>query len=285
MQRIKRNLTGKSFEIIVGSCTHIGSIMCHREGIKYAVDYIRSTKNCYFIHLGDWIEAICTDDQRYNAPPDSLKSKEQVIPMKQAMDAVELFEPIKNKIIAGLIGNHERKLSRFGNLVEDVICSKKYGLDIPYGTEACRIILESNAKPLFNIFAMHGRKIFNSNAKDFEQREANAKAALKLYLQEQQADCAIMLSGHCHKIIIVNPSPRLILLDGEHGQHQHYLKGVTHTGYIQPDQRWYAACGSARKSREDGYDDYAQCYPPADLGFVKICVVDGQIEGLYPFPI
>jgi predicted phosphodiesterase len=281
MDRIKKGLP-KTFEIIAGSCTHIGSVMCHRSGIEHAVDYIRATKNCYFIHLGDWIEAIATDDHRYNAPPDSLKSKEQVIPMRQAMDAVDMFMPIKNKIIAGLIGNHERKLSRYGNLIEDIICKE---LGIPYGTEACRIILENKGETMFSIFAMHGRKIFNSNAKDFEQREANAKAALKLYLQEQQGDAAIMLCGHGHKVIIVNPSPRLILLDGEDGQKQHYLKGVTTAGYIQPDQRWYAMCGSARKSRMDSVDDYAQCFPPADLSFVRIVVKDGQIQGLYPFPI
>ena len=284
MQRIACNVP-RTFEIIAGSCTHIGSIMCHRSGIEYAVDYVASRKNTFFIHLGDWLEAICTDDRRYNSPPDNLKSQEQVIPMRQAMDAVAMFRPIKKKIIAGLIGNHERKLSKVGNLVEDVICSKEFGLNIPYGTEACRIILESKGKPLFNIFAMHGRKIFNSNAKDFEQREANMKAALKLYLQEQQADCSIMLVGHGHKILIVNPSPRLILVDGEDGQQQQYLKGLTTSGYSQPDQRWYAMCGSARKSRMDSYDDYAQCFPAADLGFVKIVVQDGQIEGLYPFPI
>jgi predicted phosphodiesterase len=284
MQRIVKDLP-KSFEIIAGSCTHIGSIMCHREGIEKAVDYVASTPNCFFIHTGDWIEAICTDDKRYNAPPDDLKDKEQSIPMKQAMDAVNIFRPIKDKIIVGLIGNHERKLSKVGNLVEDIICNKDFGLNIPYGTEACRIILENNGKPLFSIFAMHGRKIFNSNAKDFEQREANMKAALKLYLQEQQGDCSIMLCGHGHKIIIVNPSPRLILMDGENGQRQRYLQGVTGTGYIPPDQRWYAMCGSARKSRQDGYDDYAQCFPAADLGFVRIVVDNGEIEGLYPFPI
>jgi len=129
------------------------------------------------------------------------------------------------------------------------------------------------------------RKIFNSNAKDFEQREANMKASLKLYLQEQEGDCALMLCGHGHKIIIVNPSPRLILMDGENGQHHNYLQGITSTGYIQPDQRWYAMCGAARKSRLDGYDDYAQVFPPADLGFVKIIVEDGKIQKLEPFLI
>lgn len=281
MQRVLKDLSTKNFEIIAGSCTHIGSIMCHRSGIEFAVDYVAEKKNRYFIHLGDWIEAICTDDKRYNAPPDDLKDQEQTIPSKQAKDAIKMFAPIKNRIITGLCGNHERKLSHVTNLAEE-ICE---GLGIPYGTEACRIIMQYRGEPLFNIFAMHGRKIFNSSAKDFEQREANMKAGLKLYLQEQEADCSIMLCGHGHKIIIVNPSPRLILMDGDSGQHHQYLQGVTGTGYIQPDQRWYAMCGSARKSRIDGYDDYAQCFPAADLGFVRIVVENGKIINLEPFLI
>ena len=281
MQRICKDLP-KSFEIIIGSCTHIGSIMCYYDGIEKAVDYVKSGKNRYFIHLGDWIEAICTDDKRYNAPPEHLKSKEEQIPFKQAKEAVRLFKPIKNKIIVGLWGNHERYLSKYGNLVEDHICSE---LDIPFGTEACRIILTNNNQPLFNIFAMHGRKIFNSSAKDFEQREANMKAALKLYLQEQEADCAVMVCGHGHKIIVCEPSKRLILLDGETTQHQQYLKGLTKTGYIQPDQRWYGMAGSARKSRLDGYDDYAQCFSPADLGFLKLIVENKEIIKLEHFYI
>jgi len=281
MQRIQKDFNSKTFEIIAGSCTHIGSIMCHRSGIEHAVDYVRATKNCYFIHLGDWLEAICTDDKRYNAPPRELQAKEEPIPLLQAKDAIELFKPIKHKIIAGLCGNHERKLSRFGNLAK-FICDE---LRIPYGTESCRIILNYQGQQILQIFAMHGRKIFTSNAKDYEQREANKKAALKLYLQEQLGTAAIMLCGHAHWIGIVPPANRLYFIDSPTGVKQEYLKGSTAPGYIQPDQRWYACCGSARKSRIDGFDDYAQNYPPVELGFVKIVVSNGQIKGLYPFLI
>lgn len=281
MQRIVKDLP-KSFEILAGSCTHIGSVMTHRSGIKHAVDFVASAKHRFFIHLGDWIEAVCTDDKRYQSPPEDKRDMEQPIPMLQAYDAVEMFKPIRGKIIAGLIGNHERKLSRFGNLARDIICKE---LGAPYGTESCRIILENKGRPMFNIYAMHGARIFTSNAKDYEQREANKKASLKLYLQEQMGDAAIMLCGHAHWIGIVPPANRLYFIDSPTGVKQEYLKGSTDIGYIQPDQRWYACCGSARKSRIDGFDDYAQNYPPVELGFVKIVVSNGQIEGLYPFLI
>jgi hypothetical protein len=258
--------------------------MCHYSGIEYTVDHIASAPNRYFIHLGDWIEAICTDDKRYNAPPEGKKEKEQAIPLKQAKHAVGLFKPIRKRILAGLMGNHERALRKYGNLVEDVICSKE-GLDIPFGTESCRLIIENKGRPLFNVFAMHGNRIFTSHAKDFEQREANKKAALKLYLQEQMGDCSVMLCGHAHWIGIVPPAKRLFFVDGVSGVQQQYLSGSTSLGYIQPDQRYYACCGSARKSRLDGYDDYAQNYPPVELGFVKIIVDNGEIVNVEPFLI
>ena len=201
--------------------------------------------------------------------------------MLQAKDAIKLFKPIRKRIIAGLIGNHERKLAKVGNLV-DYICTE---LKVPYGTESCRIILENKGRPLFNVSAMHGTKVFNSHAKDYEQREANKKAALKLYLQEQMGDCAIQLCGHAHWIGIVPPANRLYFVDTPSGVCQQYLKGAADIGYIQPDQRWFACCGSARKSRLDGYDDYAQNYPPVELGFIKIIVDNGEIVRLEPFLI
>lgn len=282
MQRIVCDLP-KSFELIAGSCTHVGSIMCHESGIEYAVDYVASGKNRRFLHLGDVIEYIPPDDvKRFNPAPSEHKMQEIISPTEQTKKAAKLFNPIKNKIICSLIGNHERKYSRYGDLIKDIFCSD---LNIPYGTSLCRIIIKNNNRPMFNISAMHGKRIFKSNAKDYEQREANKKAALKLYLQNQMGDCAIQLCGHAHWIGIVPPSNILYFLDGENGVKQNYLKGLTHAGYIPPDQRWYACCGSARKSRLDGYDDYAQEYEPTDLGFVKIVVEDGEIARLERFLI
>jgi hypothetical protein len=83
----------------------------------------------------------------------------------------------------------------------------------------------------------------------------------------------------------VPPSNILYFMDDKNGVQQNYLNGMTKTGYIPPDQRWYACCGSARKSRLDCYDDYSQFYEPTDLGFVKIIIEDGQIVKLERFLI
>lgn len=284
MQRIVRELPANC-EIISGSCTHIGSIMCHYEGLDKLKAHILEKENRFFIHLGDVIEAIAIDDKRYNPPPPYLNTekKETPIPLLQAREAMYILLPISDRIITILRGNHERKLLKFGDLIQTSICDV---LGIPFGTECCRIIITNGGKPVFNIFAMHGHKIFKSNAKDPEQREANKKASLKLYLQHQMGDCAVMVCGHAHWIGIVPPSKRLYFMDGVDGVHQKYLKGQTSVGeYIDVDRRWYACCGSARKSRLDGYDDYAQYYEANELGFVKIVVKSGKVVRVEPFYI
>jgi predicted phosphodiesterase len=265
------------------TCTHIGSIMCFYKGIEKAIDWVAAEPNRYVIHLGDWIEAICTDDKRYNAPPDGKRDMEQPIPLQQAQDVVEIFRPIKDRFITGLRGNHERKLAKFGDLVRSVICRD---LNMPFGTESCRIVIsDMDGKHMYNAYAMHGGKVFKSNAKDYEQSEANKKAALKLYLQNKMGNAAVLFCGHAHWIGIVPPARRLFLLDAPNAMKQGYLKAKQGNGYIHPDERWFACCGSARLSRLDNYDDYAQDYDPVELGFVKMVVEDGQIVTLEPFLI
>lgn len=117
MQRVARDIP-KNCEILAGSCDHIGSIMCHREGVQNGVDWVASKKNRFAIRLGDAIEAIPITDKRYNIPPREHKDKEEPLPLKQAKDAINIYKPIGKKIISWLGGNHERKLSPYGNLAK-----------------------------------------------------------------------------------------------------------------------------------------------------------------------
>jgi hypothetical protein len=122
--------------------------------------------------------------------------------------------------------------------------------------------------------------LFKSNAKDWEQREANKKASLKLYLQEKLGDCSVMVCGHAHWLAVVPPSPRLYLTDGEKGVKQHYLKGDTAYGkYINPDQRWYGCSGSFYKRYIDGYQNYGT-YDPNELGFLSLVIYKREIVEL-----
>ena len=272
MRSLTLNVSSPSFEIILAGDTHEGSVQMHEKGIGELIEYVRGPKR-YWAHMGDWIEAITTDDKRY-----SHDSSRDPIPLKQAHAAVEMFRPISSKCFCGLIGNHELKLHRFGNLVSDVICRE---LRIPYGSYTARVQVVYKGKTLFNMFLWHGpsKGTINSNAKDYEQREANLKATLKMRLKYKMADCAIMAIGHTHKLIVVPPSEQLYLHDAGNGIEQGYLKGEQEGPFIDPDRRWYVSCGAFLKLYENNVTGYAEVagYDPVQLGFVVATVEAGRI--------
>jgi len=263
-------------EVALSSCQHIGSWLCHYKGIYEMVEWLEKDPTRKLFLFGDIIEAITTDDKRYNG--DGIK---EPIPLKQMKEAVKIFKSIKTQVIGALGGNHELKLHRFGNLVNDVFCDKEFGLDVPYGTRTARVIFQNRGNTLFRGFFTHDVPIFRSNAKDFLQREANVLAAMKVSMQYRMGDCALMVCGHPHQLLTIPPAPMLYITDGEDGVKQHYLKGdLGDGGYINPDQRWYGCAGSFRKKFKDGIDDYSDIYNPVELGYLKLTISSGKIASL-----
>ena len=268
MERIVKEIP-RDCEIVLISDTHIGSKKAHITGIQRAVDFVKKKPNRFWIHLGDWIEAITTDDKRYET-----ETTEQPIPELQAKEAIEIFEPIAGQGICGLLGNHERKLSRTINFGR-MICE---GLKIPYATESARVLFEHEGRLLFKLFITHGNKVFRSNAKDFIQREANKKAALKVSLQYKMGDCSLMACGHAHWLGIVPPAKLLYLQDTEEGiKHKYLNQDETPEGYIDFDRRWYCCTGSFYKLFIDGISGYNEPFDPNDLGFLVVKIEAGKI--------
>lgn len=278
MKRLVWESNTADFKIVLAGDTHLGSVSMHKSGVQKLINFVKGTENTYWIHMGDWIEAISTDDVRFTS-----EMSEQPIPMRQAVAAVELFRPIADMCIVGLLGNHELKLHRFGNLVQDVICN---GLGIPYGTYATRLIVNNNGKNLFKMFLWHGpsKGSLRSAAKDYEQRQANIKASLKEKMKFKMSDCAIMACGHLHKLLVVPPSNQLYITDGPKGVKQGYLSGQQNGDYIDTDRRWYVCTGSFTKLYTDNVQSYAEVagYDPVELGFVVVHVVGGKIVNIEP---
>ena len=273
-------------EVMLMGDTHGGSLLTHYDGIQKTIDYIGSNKKCYWTHGGDWIEAICSDDKRFNGEQYANKNADgktvnTAIPLKQANQMIETFKPIRKKGIVGLGGNHELKLHRMGNLAEH-ICN---GLGIPYGTRTARIIFTNKGKYLFSVFVTHDVPVFRSNAKDFIQAEANIKAAVKKSLYPRMGDCAVMIAHHCHQLLIIPPTPQLFLTDSPSGVKQHYLTSdMGKEGqYIDYDRRWYGCAGSYYKKFVDGIDSYSDIYAPNELGSLLMYIYDGKVENIRKF--
>ena len=283
MRKLTFEAPEPTFDIVLPGDTHEGSVTYHEKGVADLINYIKAEPNRYWAHMGDWVEAITTDDSRY-----AWNKEECPIPLKQAKAATAVFSEIAPKCFCGLIGNHELKLHRFGNLVKDEICDK---LKIPYGGYMAHVDVKHAGKKLFSMMLWHGptKGSLASNAKDYEQRIANMKASLKMKLKYMFSDCAIQACGHFHRLLVVPPTNQLYIYTTGSKTKQGYLDGIQTGDYIDPDRRWYLCTGSFSKLYSDNEDaiGYAEVtgYPPVELGFPVIHVVDGRITGVEPIAV
>ena len=81
---------------------HIGDACCDLERLKERIDYVANTPNAYCIMNGDIL------DYASRSSIGDIETREFNI-MGQLEKAVELFGPIKDKILAITNGNHENR--------------------------------------------------------------------------------------------------------------------------------------------------------------------------------
>lgn len=280
MELIKAENMPNDFTICDMSDFHLGSPNCAEETLRETVAAIAKEKNCYVIFKGDAIEAILPNDKRYlhSAVREGLQS-----PKQQADKVVEIFTPIRDRILAWGIGNHELKLWNtvdFGKYIAD-------GLSAPYGAYNFKITFSgTDGKLMFKTYHTHGMGGLQSNAKDQIQYEANRRAGLKHKLSKSgHADVVYMSRGHDHQLIVVSPTAedQLYLTDDGRGIHQHYrVSPPQNADYIPPDSRWYATTGSFRKlysAPGSCVIDYGEVvgYAPSEIGFALVNVIDKKI--------
>jgi len=272
-----------SHELIPGGDEHSGSILSYTEGIETMYDYILADPNRYHVKLGDRIEAIAVDDKRFS--PGNTKGDRIPIPLQQMESAVEQDSRIATRLIAALIGNHELKHQKFGNLTETYcknmsILAKR---QVFYGTYTCIINVHDHYGLMYRLWLAHGFGCLQSNAKDYEQRQANMKAQLKNKLRYKAGDCLVMGMGHTHKLLVVPPTEQLYLSCGDKKLKQHYLRwDGNNDSFINADVRWYFNSGSFLKMYEDGMVSYSEMagYDPVELGYIRIKVEDRKIVGI-----
>jgi len=269
-----------SCEIALHGDTHEGNLLSRTEGVDSLIEWVMAKRNRYFVHMGDEIEAITSDDKRFQSDTTT-----DPIPMMQSQAAAERYAPAAARCLTWLNGNHNNKLARFGNLTA-TLCAK---LGIPYGTWTCKLRLMTGDHQVCKMFLTHGfRGTIRSRAKDEEQRRANMMASLKMLLVRKASDCLIMGMGHTHLLMVVPPARRLILRDDGTDMHQQYLgQGDGAADYIEPDRRWYVNTGSflglyADPALEvDGYAERAG-YDPTEMGHVLVTIRSGKVATVEP---
>ena len=262
---------------------HDGSSLSSTKGWEKLLDLMNSeydgVSNNYGVDGGDMIEAIMVDDYRFNE-----EKLTEPLPLEQMEEAIKKRDPIKDKLLAILMGNHERKLWRFGNITEKV-CEK---LGVPYGTYTAKLsFIDSKGELLFKVHETHGFKSITSTADDPKRRITNMDIILKRHLKFKSADCAVMIKHHTHKLLVCKPEEDLYLYDDGKRVKQSYTSWGQNERYIHPDARWYGNAGSFLKLFGDGVSGYAEIFEldPVELGFLITKVRDKKIVSIDPYYI
>lgn len=160
MKAIKVNLSRdiKTAEVHIFADLHIGDKFCDLESIKSRIEAVKNNKNAYCILNGDIIN---------NATKTSISDcyAEALTPMEQIQRYVELFEPIKDRIIAITQGNHENRTYIKEGVDISELCARQLGLQDRYSRSGAVIFLRigdikrkthANQQVCYTIYCTHG---------------------------------------------------------------------------------------------------------------------------------
>lgn len=179
----------KQIEIHPMSDLHIGDNCCDFKLIMERINYIQDTPNAYCILDGDLMDTAIASSigDTYGA---------NLQPMEQLKTCVKIFEPIKDKILAVLPGNHESRVYKSDGLdLTELMCAQlgiphKYSpttalLFIRFGDQGGR---RNNRPHLYTAYVTHG-----SGGGRREGGKVNRLADLAAIV-----DADIYIHGHTH---------------------------------------------------------------------------------------
>lgn len=270
-----------SYTLVDSGDYHYGALNCHEEGLAAMIERVKKDRKCYLINKGDSIECILPNDKRFAHCAEKIP-----VPGDQADGIVEMFKPIKKRILAWGHGNHELKLINTMDFGHEI--AKR--LKVPYGgyTYMMRMV-GKDGKLMHKFFITHGAGSLPKGAKDSIQRRGNRMASLKRRLDERGfTDCIYMSQGHNHQCLVCKPTieDEIMLVEKHSKLKQQYMyHAAQNVPYIPPDARWYGNSPSFLKLYSDPgtfaitYGEVAG-YAPVELGWLEIRVENRRVVGV-----
>ncbi len=136
---------------------HIGDSNCDFKLITERIEHIRNTPNAYCILDGDLMDTAIASSigDTYGA---------NLQPMEQLKQCTKIFEPIKDKILAVLPGNHENRVYKSDGLdMTEIMCSQ-LGIANRYSPTTALLFIRfgrnsshgGNRKHLYTVYVTHG---------------------------------------------------------------------------------------------------------------------------------
>lgn len=199
MKFVKNDLPAEfsTLEIEIFSDLHLGSKRCDIKTIQDRVERVKNNENVYAIIVGDVV-----DNATKNSIADTYE--EALTPMQQVKHAVMIFEPIKDKILGVVSGNHcFRSYKTEGVDLLYFMCAE-LGIADKYDMTACLLFIRfgkqvNHGKAKRNCSA--GRKICYSLYMSHGSGGGSTVggSANKLEKRGQIIDADIIVQGHTHK--------------------------------------------------------------------------------------
>lgn len=209
MHIIKRELSADFSElyIMVFADEHIGDPLSNKPALKARIEKVRTTPNLYAILNGDLMN---------NATKTSVSDSyaETLSPQQQLDMLVELFTPIKDKILCIAPGNHEHRTYIKEGIDITAILASRLGLLDYYAPTAAYMFLRfgqdvknhRSQKLIYTFYITHGRRA---------GRTAGAKINALMGLRNI-VDADVYIHSHSH-IPAVLKQPRH-KVDVQHGK-------------------------------------------------------------------
>lgn len=138
----------KELQILPLADLHLGDIHSDGKKILEAIEYIRTTPNCYTILNGDLMDSAIKSSigDIYGA---------NLQPMMQLEQAVKIFGCISDKILAVTPGNHEARIYKSDGLDLTQIMCNQLGIGDRYSSASVLLIVRFGEEPSHN----HGRRV------------------------------------------------------------------------------------------------------------------------------
>lgn len=191
----------KSAELHIFADEHLGDEHCDVKRLLQRIEYVKSAPNAYCILNGDIID---------NATRTSIGDiyAQEFNPMEQLQKAIELFEPIKDKILCITHGNHENRTYKKEGINLSYLIAKQLGLSERYTPTSAALFVrlgeearrqkESNGSGkyrqiCYTVYVLHG----NGGG-----RKEGAKA-IRLADMASIIDTDIYIHSHTHLPMIM----------------------------------------------------------------------------------
>jgi len=256
--------TGKSANIYFLGDIHEGNCNSRVDLLEKAVKIVKDDDIGYWYGMGDYIDAILhTDSKRFDPstihPSYRLKDLKN-LPILQVKNVFERLEPIKDKCLGLLIGNHEASCSKFNSV--DVY---KYLIELMSDKDAKRM------KELTLGYVCIGQ--ISLSRKNRNKPEAAWTVALqhgdggtgflpgypvsKVYEMFRYYITDINVMGHIHQL---------------YGDSRKYLDYNAMKGSISKVRRCHGVCGTFLETYIDGNANYfeGKGRSEGDVGFLKV---------------